>query len=502
MVELLSLIYRMAYLGLGLYGLHATCLVLIFLWHRNRAGPMPSPPPTWPSVTVQLPIYNEPFMVSGLIHAVCGLDYPREALSIQVLDDSTDGTTEIARRLVRVYRRQGFDICLIHRDHRRGYKAGALAEGTQVARGEYIAVLDADFLPQSDFLKRIIPYLTADPEMGMAQARWGHLNAGQNPFTRGQALSLDGQLVVVQIARDRVGLLVKFNGSAGVWRRSCIEDAGGWEGDTLTEDLDLSIRAQMRGWRLAYIPEIVVPAQIPPRLMDFKRQQYRWAYGSVQALLKLGGALWRSPLPLGARIEGLIHMGSYFANPLAMILVLASLPLLLMPDQPFPGLPGIWILGLGAPALFALSQKYAYPDWGKRLAYLPLLVLMGLGLALSNTLAVFSALFRRPTAFERTPKFRGDGLEMNQPTTDREAREDGLIQGGGMGGSSGSLASSRAIWTIRGELFMGVYAFFAASLAWGNLHRLSFALAAIALGYSLMAVTGLRHYRTKPLSLK
>lgn len=459
-------IYALTYLGLGIYGLHILTLVALYLIHNRRRPDPPSPPDQWPSVTVQLPIYNEPLVVGRLIDAVCALDYPAQALSIQVVDDSTDATTRVARQKIAEYRMQGVDVCLLRRSHRDGYKGGALAAAFPLARGELIAVLDADFVAPPDFLKQIVPHLMADPGIGMVQARWGHLNAETNAVTRSQALSLDGQLVVVQTARDRSGLFVKFNGSGGIWRRACIEHAGGWQGDTLTEDLDLSFRAQMAGWRLIYRQEIVVPAELPPQLVAFKRQQYRWAYGSTQVLRKLGWKVFRSPLPLFQRIEGLLHLSAYAANGIALSLILLMLPVLMLPGARFPAMPWVAVFGLGAPALFTLSQRALYPNWRLRLAYFPFLALLGVGLGLNNTRAVISGWRGAPLRFERTPKYR-----LDSSGTPWKSRARVLTPGG-----SG--------W---GELALALYCLITATLAWSRFPRLVPALAFVALGNALVA---------------
>lgn len=463
-------IYTLALLGIAVFGFHTAALVFLFLKHKKRKPESPANPNTWPTLTVQLPVYNEQLVVERLIDAVCTLDYPKEALSIQVLDDSTDKTTEIARRYVDMYKKKGVCIELLHRSERVGFKGGALAAGLRSAPGEMIAVFDADFAPPPDSLKRLVPYLTSNPSIGMVQGRWGHLNATYNPITRSQALSLDGQFVVVQTARSRAGLIVKFNGSAGIWRRECIEDAGGWEGDTLTEDLDLSFRAQIQGWRLIYIPEVVVPAEITPHLAAYKQQQYRWAHGSVRVLLKLGRRLLRAPLPITHRLEGLVHLSAYIAHLIMLFMVVVCLPVILINEIPLPSLPWFWILGLSAPILFALSQQSVYPDWKRRFLYFPVLVLLGIGMGLNNSLAVLDAFSGRSRSFARTPKFR------------IESRRDSWLGQGYI---------LRANWTVFAELALAGYAFVAMVVAIRTLPRLAPALGLIALSYGFVGGLGL-----------
>jgi cellulose synthase/poly-beta-1,6-N-acetylglucosamine synthase-like glycosyltransferase len=467
-------LYILGILGLGVFGIHVLILTLLFLIQRKPALPMPLAPDTWPAVTVQLPIFNEQHVVKRLIDAVCALDYPGEALSIQVLDDSTDETTELVRQQVARQRRRGINIELLHRQERTDYKGGALAAGLRSAPGELIAIFDADFVPQPDFLKRLVPYLVNDPRLGMVQARWGHLNAEYTPLTRAQALSLDGQFVVVQTARCRWGLLVKFNGSAGIWRRQCIEDAGGWEGDTLTEDLDLSFRAQIKGWRLAFVPDVVVPAELTPEIAALKQQQYRWAHGSVRVLLKLGRQLWQAPLPLLTRLEGFIHLSTYLANLIVLFLVVVCTPILLIGDIRLPSLPWFSLFGLGAPVLFLFSQQAIYPDWKRRILYLPLLALLGVGLGLNNTLAVLAALGGRATPFARTPKFR------------LETRHDTWL---------GKVYSLPARRTVVGELALALYGAIMMVVAINLAFRLASVLGLAMLGYGLVGCLGLYQAR-------
>ncbi|HEX9922631.1 MAG TPA: glycosyltransferase [Anaerolineae bacterium] len=463
-------LYILGLLGLGVFGLHALILTLLFLIQRQPALPARSAPDIWPAVTVQLPIFNEQHVVKRLIDAVCALDYPGEALSIQVLDDSTDETTDLIRQQVVRQQRRGINIELLHRRERTGYKGGALAAGLRSAPGELIAIFDADFVPQPDFLKRVVPYLVDDPRLGMVQARWGHLNAEYSPLTRAQALSLDGQFVVVQTARCRWGLLVKFNGSAGVWRRQCIEDAGGWEGDTLTEDLDLSFRAQIKGWRLAFVPDVVVPAELTPEIAALKRQQYRWAHGSVRVLLKLGGQLWRAPLPLLTRLEGFVHLSAYLANLIGLFLVVVCTPILIIGDIGLPSLPWFSLMGVGAPALFFFSQWATYPDWKRRIIYVPVLALLGVGLAFNTTLAVLTALRGRATPFARTPKFH------------LETHRDAWL---------GKVYSLPAHWTVMVELALAIFAAVMMVVAIVLASRLASVLALALLGYGLVGCLGL-----------
>ncbi|RME55355.1 MAG: glycosyltransferase, partial [Caldilineae bacterium] len=407
--------YTVSAVGLALYGLHALWLVL----HLGPSSParrpaLPPRPPaddSLPPVTVQLPVYNEQHVVLRLLDACARLDYPRDRLQIQVLDDSTDQTTALVQARAAYWRERGVDVTVLHRADRTGFKAGALAEALPQAKGELVAIFDADFQPPAHFLRRIAP-LFIEPgaeRLGFVQARWGHLNADYSALTRCQALALDGHFAVEQAARQQAGYPFGFNGSAGVWRRACIEDpaVGGWQADTLCEDLDLSYRAQLAGWRPRYLDDLEAPAEIPPQLLAFKRQQFRWAKGSIQTLRKLAGPVWRSPWSFTARLMGTIHLGSYLVHPFLLLLLLITAPLLLLNLNPFWPLAYLSLASVGPPLLYAVAQRRLHGrGWWKRWAYLPLLTLFGTGLCLSNTLAVWQALRNRPSPFLRTPKFR------------------------------------------------------------------------------------------------
>jgi cellulose synthase/poly-beta-1,6-N-acetylglucosamine synthase-like glycosyltransferase len=471
-LSVLAIVYGLTAVLLATYGLNSLIMVLLYLRHRRDPHPCCPPLTNTPLVTVQLPVYNELHVVERLIDAVTRLDYPQDRLQIQVLDDSTDETTALAQARVDYYRKQGFDIALIHRPERTGFKAGALQRGLETTNGEFIAIFDADFVPNPDFLQRTVPHFQSRPRLGLVQARWGHINADYSPLTRAQALALDGHFVVEQTARQRSGLFMNFNGASGVWRKRCIEEAGGWQGDTLSEDLDLSYRAQLAGWEFLYLPDVVSPAEIPPQINAFKRQQFRWAKGSIQCLLKHWRALLRARPPAFVRLQGLIHLSNYLIHPLMLILLLLTLPSLLWPGMMHLPLFYLGLGSLGPPLLFALSQWVTYPDWHRRLAYFPLLVLLGTGIALNNGLAVGEALTKRPNRFQRTPKF---GLEKR---TDHWAE------------SHYALPFS---WMTLGELLLGLYSLVTAivALAQGNHYALPFLLLYLC-GFGYVAALGLR----------
>jgi cellulose synthase/poly-beta-1,6-N-acetylglucosamine synthase-like glycosyltransferase len=414
----LAALYAAAMAVLLVFGLNQLVLsVQRVRADRLRAGPVPEPdalldepPGAWPVVTVQLPLYNERYVAARLIDAVAGLDYPRDRLEIQVLDDSTDDTAEIVASRVAYWQHRGFDVTHVRRSSRDGYKAGALANGLTFARGDLIAVFDADFVPDPTFLRRTVPHL-ADGRLGMVQARWAHLNAGDTWLTMAQSAFLDVHFSVEQTGRYAAGWLFHFNGTAGVWRRECIESAGGWLADTLTEDLDLSYRAQLAGWRFRYLEDIGVPAELPATMAAWRRQQFRWTKGTTETARKLLARVATAPLPLPMRLQSTLHLTSFAVYPAVLLVVATHAPLMMahaiglgVPDV-FLGLMGIGVFALAGMSLsHILSQRARYPDWPRRLRSFPWWLAASIGLAALNTRAVWEALQRRRSAFERTPK--------------------------------------------------------------------------------------------------
>ncbi len=394
---------------LALYGFHRFYLVLLYRKHRNLPCEPLSRFARVPTLTVQLPVYNEVNVAERLIVAACALDYPRDRLEIQVLDDSDDETVGLCRRKVEEYRARGFDIHHLRRGSREGFKAGALAAGLASARGEYLAIFDADFVPPPDFARQIIDHFT-DPRVGMVQARWGHLNRDFSGLTRIQSILLDGHFVIEQTARNRSGRFFNFNGTAGIWRRACVESAGGWQNDTLTEDLDLSYRAQLAGWRFVFLPEVVAPAELPAEMNSFKTQQHRWAKGSIQTGIKLLPRILRSSLPPGIKLEAFFHLTNNVAYALMVMVSLLLFPAirareglrwsdLLVLDLP------IFALATGSVLVFyLLSQDEVRSSWWRTLRCLPALMSLGIGLSINNTRAVLEALAGHRTDFARTPK--------------------------------------------------------------------------------------------------
>lgn len=408
---LLVICYFCALFVLALFGLHKFYLLL--LYQRYRRLPLPGAPlPTeWPRVVVQLPIYNERYVVTRLLRAVARFDYPRALLEIQVLDDSTDLTQRLSHRLVDVLQRRGFRISHMHRANREGFKAGALANGLGQTSAEIVAVFDADFVPPPDFLKATIPALL-QPGVGMVQTRWGHINRNYSLLTRLQAIFLDGHFLVEHLARFRSGKFFNFNGTAGVWRRQAILDGGGWQHDTLTEDLDLSYRAQLAGWRFVFLPDVVAPAELPVEMNGFKRQQHRWAKGSIQTGLKLLGRIWRAPIAWPIKLEATIHLTNNIVYLLMFVPALLLVPIVKIHlDSHLIQLAIIYLLiFFSATVSVALYYACAIRDSLGRLwphiLHVPALMALGIGLSINNGLATLEALLGFSSDFIRTPKFR------------------------------------------------------------------------------------------------
>ena len=399
---------------LAVYGSHRYRMAFLYYRHKFKIATPNGTLARLPRVTIQLPVYNEMYVVERLIEAVCRIEYPRDLLEIQVLDDSTDETCGIARAAVERHRRAGQDISYIHRTNRRGFKAGALEHGLESATGEYVAVFDADFVPAPDFLKRTVPFF-ADPKVGMVQVRWGHLNREFSILTQAQSIFLDGHFVIEHTARNRSGCFFNFNGTAGIWRRSTIGDAGGWQHDTLTEDLDLSYRAQLKGWQFIFLPEVVSPAEVPVDMNAFKSQQHRWAKGSIQTARKLLPTILRSNLPAAVKREAFFHLTNNIAY-LLMVLLSVLMPLSMVVrfnhglySTLFLDLP--FCLAATASVCFfyvATQRELGLTGW-QRVKYLPFIMSLGIGLAINNAKAVIEALLNQQSAFARTPKTGSEG---------------------------------------------------------------------------------------------
>jgi len=418
-IHVLYVVYWLAAFGLFVYGIN--CYVLLRCYRKSRDLELPRirrirreywesvDEDDLPSVTVQLPLYNERYVAGRLLHAVAQIDYPRHKLEVQVLDDSTDETVELVAEHVTHYRKLGLDIVQLRRSDRAGYKAGALAAGLETATGELVAVFDADFVPEPDFLRKTIPFFT-DPSVGLVQTRWGHVNEDYSILTRAQAIAIDGHFGIEQAGRRWGGFFLNFNGTAGIWRRAAIDAAGGWTADTLTEDLDLSYRAQLGGYRIEYLLDVEVPAEIPADVSAFKSQQRRWAKGSIQTAMKLLPRVMRSSLRPFQKLQAAIHLTHYLVHPLMLTIALLAPPLLVWWDggpAPLPFAMMVVFLGLSAcgPSILYMSAlRELRTDWKSRVKWLPVLMIVGTGIAVNNTRAVLEALLGIKSGFVRTPK--------------------------------------------------------------------------------------------------
>ncbi len=376
---------------------------LMYRSTRNNSRPAPISHLDLPRVTIQLPVYNERYVAKRLIESVCQLEYPRAKLEIQVLDDSTDETVQICKEAAQQYREKGLNLVYIHRNHRAGFKAGALREGLGVAVGDFVAIFDADFIPTPDFLMKVLPYF-ASKEIGMVQTRWGHLNDDYSTLTKAQALSLDAHFLIEQRAKSYSDLFITFNGTAGIWRKDCILDAGGWQ-DTLAEDLDLSFRAQMRGWKFLFLDDQLSPAEIPVQMNAARKQQFRWAMGYAQCIKKFFREILVSRLKLNTKIQALYQLTRHVVFPLSIIQLLL-LPFLIawgFDLSPTTGIVSQLTLGPLA-YVYALRKIYGR-NWPSKVPRYMYLLLFGEGISLSNSIAFFQGMFGTKGFFDRTPKY-------------------------------------------------------------------------------------------------
>lgn len=471
-------LYAATLIGVALFGGHMALLlgIAVFNWRREMRRRVETAPDAWPHVLVQIPLFNERCVVDRAIAAAAALDYPRDRLHIQVLDDSTDDTPQRARACVARLAASGVSITHVHRRNRSGFKAGALAAGLALApQAEFVAIFDADFVPHADLLKRLLPEFVDQPRLGLVQARWEHLNHDATLLTRAQALMFDGYFSVDQVARSAAGLLMNFNGSAGLWRRVCIDDAGGWQGDTLAEDLDLSYRAQLRGWRLRYRADVGVPAELPIGAAAFRQQQFRWAQGSFQVFGKCGAALALAPTNPLRKLLGFLHILGYLPHALLVASLLLTLPLMLSGGQApinwdllsalalVPPLTAVW--GQWALAVFRGESPWRAL---KRIWIFPVLTLVFLGLAWSTTQALWGALTGKGRGFERTPKSGG--------------------------GDAPGYAIRSDDWFL-GEIALASYALYSAWIALRLAPNFVPVLLLYAASFGLIAVLGLRERR-------
>jgi cellulose synthase/poly-beta-1,6-N-acetylglucosamine synthase-like glycosyltransferase len=391
------------------FGSHSFIMVYYYLKYRGKRDDLSAELKEFPLVTIQLPVFNEMYVVERLIKSTCEIEYPIDKLEFQVLDDSTDETVEIVSNIVKEYQLRGFDIRHIHRDNRSGFKAGALKEGLKTAKGEFIAIFDADFIPKKNFLKVVLPFFI-DPKIGMVQTRWEHLNRSYSLITQVVALSLDGHFVMEQQARNKADYFINFNGTSGIWRKSCIFDAGNWEADTLTEDLDLSYRAQLKGWKFRYLTDFTTPAEVPSEINSVKSQQFRWTKGAIETCKKILPRVWKSNYSLKHKIISTYHLTNNIVFPFILIACLLNTPIVLIKNSghydAYFTFMSVFVLAFIASFLFYLySQKDVYDDWRKRVLLFPVFMAGSMGFAINNTKAVFQALFNKKTEFVRTPKY-------------------------------------------------------------------------------------------------
>ncbi len=467
---------------LFIFGLHG--FIMIY-YHRKYGYNNPVPKTKIDEnaiVTIQLPLYNEMYVAERLIRTVCQIDYPKDKMEIQVLDDSTDETTALVAKVVEEMKSQGFDISHIRRGTREGFKAGALKEGMKIAKGEYIAIFDADFIPHKDFLKKTLAYFV-DDKIGMVQTRWEHLNGDYSIITKAQALALDGHFVIEQTVRNKSGFFINFNGTGGVWRKKCIEEAGNWHADTLTEDLDLSYRAQLIGWRFVFLKDFTSPAELPAEINALKNQQFRWTKGAVETAKKILPLVWKSKIPLRVKLQSTFHLTNNLVFPFILLAAILNVPLIFVKNsgahEVYFAIMSLFVLAFISSFLFYLySQKDIRADWRKKIVLFPLFMAGSMGLAVNNSRAVFEGLMNRKSEFVRTPKFK------------QESEKDSWI---------GNKYRSRKLgFSVIVEAVLAVYCFIGvvSSIYFLELASIPFQLLFF-LGFAFMAVTSIKHAYAK-----
>ena len=425
------------------------------------------------------------YVAERLIKSVCEIDYPKDKMEIQVLDDSTDETTSIVAKAVEEKKKEGFDISHVRRGTREGYKAGALKAGMKIAKGEYIAIFDADFLPQKEFLQKTLSYFT-DDKVGMVQSRWEHLNGDYSIITKAQALALDGHFVIEQTVRNKSGFFINFNGTGGVWRKKCIEEAGNWHADTLTEDLDLSYRAQLIGWRFVFLKDFTSPAELPSEINALKAQQFRWTKGAVETAKKILPLVWKSKVPLRVKLQSTFHLTNNLVFPFILLAAILNVPLIFIKNSGshdvYFAVMSLFVLAFVSSFLFYMySQKDIRTDWRKRIVMFPLFMAGSMGLAVNNSRAVFEGLMNRKSEFVRTPKFK------------LESEKDSFV---------GNKYLTRKLgFSVIVEAILAVYCLIGvlSSIYFMELASIPFQVL-FTLGFSFIAITSIRHtYATKKI---
>jgi len=402
--------YFVSLFVLFVFGCHGFIMMYYHNKYRNVKHKEKTISDLTSKVTIQLPLYNELYVVERLINAVCEIEYPKNNLEIQVLDDSTDETTSITEKIVLEKQKEGFDIVHIRRGTREGFKAGALKEGLKTAKGEYIAIFDADFIPHTNFLTKTLSFFS-DEKVGMVQTRWEHINGDYSILTKAQALALDGHFVIEQTVRNKAGFFINFNGTGGIWKRKCIEDAGNWHADTLTEDLDLSYRAQLNGWRFVFLQDFTSPAELPAEINALKTQQFRWTKGAIETAKKILPLVWRSKIPLRVKLQATFHLTNNLVFPFILLAAILNVPLIFIKNsgshEAYFAILSLFVLAFVSSFLFYLySQKDIRTDWRKKIVLFPLFMAGSMGFAVNNSRAVFEGLMNRKSEFVRTPKFK------------------------------------------------------------------------------------------------
>jgi len=480
--EIVLIGYFFSLLILFIFGLHG---FIMLYYHRKYKEIHHNPKSNFSCndiVTIQLPLYNELYVVERLISEVCDIEYPKDKLEIQVLDDSTDETVNVAKRVVEEKRKQGFDISYIHRENRQGYKAGALKDGLKVAKGKFIAIFDADFMPRKNFLKETVP-LFNDEKVGMVQTRWEHLNGNYSILTKAQALALDGHFVIEQTVRNKAGFFINFNGTGGVWRKDCIEDAGNWHADTLTEDLDLSYRAQLNGWKFVFLKDFTSPAELPSEINALKSQQFRWTKGAIETAKKILPLLWKSKVPLRIKLQSTFHLTNNLVFPFILLAAILNVPLVFIKNsgshELYFAFMSIFVLAfISTFLLYLYSQKDVRTDWRKKIVLFPLFMAGSMGLAVNNSRAVFEGLLNRKSEFVRTPKFKV--LDEKDSWTGKKYLNSKL-------GLSVIIETIMAIYCLIGVAF---------SIYFLEIAALPFQLLFFT-GFSFVAITSIKHTITK-----
>ncbi|MDA9555092.1 glycosyltransferase [Pelobium sp.] len=406
----LLILYALSLSIIFIFSIGQAYLIYFYLKSKKSSDVIPVLPPNIPKVTVQLPLYNELYVVERLINSICDLNYPKSKLEIQVLDDSDDDSLVLTQQIVVQKKSLGFDIVHIKREKNTGFKAGALQYGLNLAKGEFIAIFDADFLPEKDFLMQLIPYFNQE-NIGMVQSRWGHLNKDYSLLTKLQGFGLDGHFSIEQTGRNAANLFMNFNGTAGIWRKSCIDDAGGWQHDTLTEDLDLSYRAQLKGWQFKYVEDVATPAELPVELNAFRSQQHRWTKGAIETSKKMVKEIWKADVGLKKKIFGTLHLMNSYVFIFVFLTSILSIPVLFIKNQSqihplYFQLLSIFLLGFVVVTLFYLIASFSKKENLSTFAKLfPLFLSVSMALSFHNSIAVLEGLFGFKSDFIRTPKF-------------------------------------------------------------------------------------------------